>query len=313
MFLRKKALLIGDAILDVYIYSEITNRALYAPVPEVEEKRIAISFGGSGLVASNILELGGELRFITVIGKDSDAKIYDSFRHPKLKKFFIVDKSRKTTVKKRWFANGRALLQANQVDNHEISPAIEKKVIGLIKKNIRDVDVVTIMDPQHGMLTRNLIKNILKLSRKHSKPLYVNAQISHRPSNHNLYKGADTFLLNEKEAKAVGVGFARNNLKKSLKRIAKKLKARSIIVSLGAKGSAALIGGNFIKTPTIKVKAVDVAGAGDAFLAAYSLGDPNNPEANLKLANAWAALSTTIHGTIPPKKKDLVGILKKLK
>ena len=309
-FKDKRVLLVGDTILDIYVYCNIVSQALYADVPEAEEIRSAVSFGGNSLVASNILELGGNLSFISVIGADDDAKEYDSFIHPKLKKFFFVDKTRKTTVKRRWYAGGNALLQVNKVDNHSLSKDLERKVIELLKREVKKTDVVVVMDPQHGFLTKNLIKNIFKLSKKYKKPLYVDAQISHRKSKHHLYKGADTFFLNKNEAKAVYSRFSIARPEESLKAIAKNLKADNIIVKLGEKGSIALFNGLYIKSNPFKVIAVDVCGAGDAFLAAFSLGDRGNLEYSLEVANIWGGLSTTIHGTIPPKKKELLKIIR---
>jgi len=309
-FKDEKVLLVGDVILDVYIYCTPIGQALYAAVPEVEENRSQVSFGGNGLVAKNILELGGNLTFVSVIGDDDDAKHYDSLIHPKLKKFFFIDKTRKTTVKRRWYIGEKALLQANQVDNHDINKNLEQKITRLLEKEVRKTDVIVVMDPQHGLLTKNLIKNILKLSKKHKKPLYIDAQISHRKSNHHLYKGADTFFLNLKEARAVYPKFNTKEADKSLGVIAKKLKANNIVVKLGEKGSMALFGGECIRNRAHKVNTVDVCGAGDAFLAAICLGDKNKPQDCLSVANIWGALSTTIHGTLPPKRKELLKVLR---
>jgi rfaE bifunctional protein kinase chain/domain len=304
-FKGKKVLIIGDVILDAYIYSESIGDALYARIPEVEEKKTKVSFGGNGLIASNVLELGGMVYLVSVIGDDDKAKYYETWKHPMLKKLFVKDSTRKTTIKKRWFVNNKALLQANEVDNHDISPTIEKKVIKLIENVIKSVDAMVVMDPQHGVLTKSLIKKVVDLSRKYSKPLYVDSQVSHRPSNHFVYKGSDTFILNQKEAKAVYPKFSTTKLENSLSAIARILKAKNIIVKLGPKGSAALIKSKYIRTPTLKVNAVDVCGAGDAFMSAFCLAHINQPEKSLKIANVWATLSTTIHGTIPPKIKDL--------
>ena len=305
-FKDKKILLIGDAILDIYIYCNVVGQALYAAVPEVEEIKSAVSFGGNGLVASNILELGGNLTFFSVIGADEDAKYYDSFVHPKLKKFLFVDKTRKTTVKRRWYARGKALLQVNKVDNHYLNKNLEQKVLDHVRREIKQADIVVVMDPQHGMLTKNLIKNFVSLSKKHEKPLYVDVQVFHRPSNHHLYKGADTMFLNQKEAKSVYPKFNEKNTRESLRAVQKKLNLKNVVIKLGEKGAMALFGKELIQIEPFKVRAVDVCGAGDAFLAAFSLGDRNQPGESLKIANIWGALSTTIHGTIPPRKKDLI-------
>lgn len=310
LFKDKRVLLVGDTILDIYIYCNVVGQTLYADVPEVEEVKSVVSFGGNGLVASNILELGGNLTFFSVIGADKDAKYYDSFVHPKLKKFFFVDKTRKTTVKRRWYAGSKALLQVNKVDNHGISSDLEKKIIKSIEHHVRNTDVIVVMDPQHGLLTKSLINHLKKISKKFKKPMYVDVQISHRKSNHGLYTGVDGMLLNEKEAKAVYPKFDFKKPEKSLQAIKKKLKLNNVVVKLGSQGAIAMFGDQYIKSQSYKVRAVDPCGAGDAFLAAFSLGDRNQPKESLKIANIWGALSTKIHGTIPPKKKDLIKAIK---
>ena len=305
-FKDKRVLLIGDAILDVYIYGRVVGESLDAPVPEVEEGQANIFFGGNGLVANHILGLGGHLTFITILGADEDAKYYDSLVHPKLKKIFLVDNTRRTTVKRRWYDGWKKLLQVNKVDNHDISVSLEKKLLGHIEREVKNVDVIVVMDPQHGLLKQTLIDNLLKISKKYEKPLYVDVQISHKKSNHHLYRNVDCMLLNEKEAKAVYPKFDIKKPKQSLLTIMKKLRLKNVVVKLGNRGVIAIFNGQYIKSQPYKVRAVDVCGAGDAFLAAFSLGDRSRPEESLKIANIWAALSTKIHGTIPPKKKDLI-------
>lgn len=312
-FRDKKVLLIGDVIIDIYNHCNTAGQALYANVPEVEETKSSISFGGNGLVASNILELGGNLTFLSVIGDDDDARYYNAFVHPKLKKIFLVDKTRKTTVKRRWYAGKRALLQVNKVDNHNISPALEKKIIKQINLHAKNADVIVVMDPQHGLMTKSFIKHLKKISHKFNKPMYVDAQISHKKSNHHLYAGVDCMFLNEKETKAIYPKFNVKNPKQSLLAIIKKLKLKSVVVKLGSRGSVAIFDGQYIKSAPHKVKVIDTCGAGDAYLAAFSLGDRDNPIESLRIANIWGALSTTIHGTIPPKRRELNKSLKKYK
>lgn len=309
-FKDKKVLLVGDAILDVYIYGNIVGQALDAPVPEMEETRTQIFFGGNGLVASHILELGGKVTFITVLGTDEEAKHYESFVHPKLQKLFLTDPARKTTVKRRWYANGGKLLQVNSVDNHALSSALENKIIKRLALHMRMADAVVIMDPHHGILTKKLIDYLKKVSRKFDKPIYVDSQFSYRKNNYSHHAGVDCMILNEREAKAAYPGFDLKKPERSLRAARKKLRLTNIVVKLGSRGSIAIFNGRYIRSGPHQAKAIDVCGAGDAFLAAFCLGDRSRPEESLEVANIWAALSTEIHGTIPPRKRDLFKVLK---
>lgn len=309
LFQNKKILLVGDAILDVYIHGSTHGQGLGTTVPRVQETSIEVSYGGNGLVARNILELGGNVFFVSVIGNDYEARYYNSLKHPRLKKYFVVDGTRPTVIKRRIFADGVRILHLNRADHSDVNVTVEKKIINQVKTLIKKADAVVVMDPQHGLLTKNIIKELIHRSKKYEIPIYIDTQISHRDSNHHLYKGCHTMFLNEAEAKAVYAKFNILKAEESLRVIQKKLNLKNIVVKLGGQGSVSLFGHKFIKIEPFKIKAVDPCGAGDAFLAAFSLGDEDQPEESLKIANIWAALSTTIHGTMPPNKKDLIKIL----
>lgn len=309
-FGKKRVLLIGDTILDVYIYGKEVCKALDVPVPEAEETGSFVYFGGASLLANNILELGGSLVFFSVVGADDDAKYYNTLSHPKLKKIFLVDKIRKTTVKRRWFIDGKKVLQVNKVDNHYIDSRLEKKMLKLAEPFIAKTDLIVVFDGQHGLMTKTLVSRLVELGKKYKKPLYVDSQVAHRPSNHHWYKGADCLFLNQKEAVAANANFDIKKPEYSLKVTREKLGVANLVVKLGKDGSMALFNDKYVNAEPYPVKPVDVCGAGDAFLAAFSLGDRKMPAETLDICNAWGGLETAIHGTIPPKKKDLINIIK---
>ncbi len=292
-FSKKKILLLGDTILDIYSYGKEVCKSSDSDAAEVEENKISVFFGGASLVASNILELGGQVIFFSVVGNDEAARYYDNFSHLKLEKHFFVDGSRPTTVKKRFWAGDKKLFQANLADNRCIDPRIEEKLFQEIEPFIKGIDAIVTLDAQHGFMTKNLIANIVSLAKKYKKPLYVDSQISHRPSNHHLYRGADCLFLNQKEAEAIDVH---------------SLGTANFVIKLGDKGSEAWFDNKCIRSGAYAVKVVDPCGAGDAFLAAFALGDRDALEESLAVANTWAALSTTVRGTLPPKKIDLIKI-----
>lgn len=307
-FDNKKILLIGDTILDIYSQGKIVCLSSDSDAPEIEESETAVSFGGASLIASNILELGGHVLFFSVIGNDESAKHYEKFQHPNLEKHLFVDKTRPTIVKKRFWVDGKKIFQANRVGNHYIEPVFAAKIIKEMEPFVKDIDVIVVLDAQHGFLSQELISEVKRLSQKYQKPLYVDSQISHRPSNHHLYQGVDCLFFNQTEAKAVLAGFDAQNMKESLNSLKEKFKLNNVMIKLGEKGSAALFNGQFIQGQPYKVKTIDPCGAGDTFLAAFSLGDRRLPQESLDITNTWAALSTTILGTIPPKKQDLIKI-----
>src|SRR3989338_7353203 len=176
-FEGKKILLIGDTILDVFVYGKAVKLNFDAPTPEAEETEVKRFFGGASLVASHILELGGFVFFVSLLGDDSDAKTYDSFDHPRLTKHFFVDKTRKTTVKRRFWVDGYKLVQMNQVSNHDIDAKLEKDILQKVEPLLGQVDVIVAADNRHGLLTQNLIAQLISLSQKYQKPLYADCKI----------------------------------------------------------------------------------------------------------------------------------------
>lgn len=297
-FEKKKVLLIGDTILDVFVYSKAVKLNFDAPTPEAEENKVDEFFGGASLVAKNILELGGSVHFVSVVGDDADAQKYGTFTHPKLEKVFLVDRGRRTTVKRRFWVDGYKLVQVNQVSNYDIDKKLEEDILQKVEPLFGQVDTVIVADNGHGLLTKNLIAQLVSLSQKYQKPLYVDCKTGH----HHFYRGADCLFPNEKEAKSISPAL-------DPKEFAEKCRVKNIVIKLGAKGVMALWGGNLISIPGQQVEAVDTCGAGDAFFAAFSLGDRNFPKETLAVSNAWAALSTTLKGTAIPQKQDLINII----
>lgn len=299
---QPRLLLIGDSILDEYVYGEEVCTALDAPVPEAEHTKSAITLGGAGLVAANILELGGRLQFFTLIGADEAAAFYHQLEHSELEKFFVTDSTRKTTLKSRWYIDGKKLLQLNKVDNHYISPQLQKRLLSQVSELIHAVDAVVISDPQHGMLPKPFVQGLIASAHAAGKEVYADTQISHRPGNFSFYAGADYLFLNEKEARAALPSFDARRGVHGLEELKDALYVKNVIVKLGARGSMALVNGRYYRIPVYRVAVKDPCGAGDAFLAAFATHRHLSPAKALRAANTWAALSTTVHGTLPPKR-----------
>jgi len=309
-FEHKKVLLIGDVILDVYVYGKALGISSETPTIVAEELRTDVSFGGSSLVARNLLELGASVTFIAVLGLDGEAKLYNGFSHEKLTTRFIIDKTRRTTAKKRFWIDGYKLLQLDRLDNRDIGAGVARSVIAGIKTAIRDCDAVIISDNRHGMMTDGLIKETGRLVRRSRVPSFVDSQVSQRESNILKYRDFSFICLNIEEAKQIDPDFTGEG---TFERLERKLEKANICVKLGDKGSVASIGGRLIRTPAVKAKAVDTCGAGDAFLSALSLGDFEHPAESLFIANVWAGLSVTRHGINPPEKKELLRYIGNLK
>jgi len=305
-FKNKKILLIGDLILDIYVYATAIGKSLETPTIVAKEESTKISFGGASLVARNMLELGSKVSFISVIGDDKETENYIKFTHKNLEKNFVIDPKRKTTIKKRFWVDGYKMLQIDNLDNRDVDKIVFKKIAEKIEKEIKKCDAVIVSDYRHGLMTKELIEFVKKISQKNNKKVFVDSQISHRKSIHEQYKNFFTILLSEQEAKAIDKKFKAAN-SDSFKELQKKLGSSNLCVKLGEKGSLGLIENKLFKTQAIKINPKDTCGAGDAFMSALAISDLlKYPEESLEIANVWAGLSTLVHGTIPAKKQELL-------
>ena len=305
-FKNKKVLLVGDPILDIYVYGTALGKSAETPTIVAKEERTEVSYGGSSLVVRNILELGAKASYIAVTGNDEEAKYYNNFNHENLTKHFIVDKTRKTTIKKRFWIDGYKLFQIDNLDNRDLIPELTKKVLDAFNKEIKNCDIVVISDYRHGMMTKNLIDSIKRIADENNKKVIVDSQVSQRESSHEQYKDYYLICLNVREAKEIDSDFEVKAELDSFKKLKEKLGSSNLCIKLGEKGSLSLIDEELIENSAIKVKEIDTCGAGDAFLAALSLADMKNPNESLQIANYWAGLSVTVQGPHPPKKDDLI-------
>lgn len=310
-FSPRRVLLVGDLVVDIHHYGTNSRKSSEADILVGSHQKSVISWGGAGLVARNILALGGLVTFVSVLGDDYEKKA-ESFSHKNLKIRFFVEKGRKTMVKERFLIDSKKVLRWNKGDSGPISPKMEKAILDFVKRSLKSFDVLLISDYRHGVMIKSLAESLVKEGRKQNKPVYVDSQVvKGGKGNHNWYRGATLVCLNEREAESVDPGFSPRTIENSLKRISRIFGISNVVVKLGEKGSASLIGNNYIFTPGHKVKALDAVGAGDAFFAALALLPGNFSPEDLELVNKWAALSTTIRGTEPPTLPMLLALKKR--
>lgn len=308
-FTGANVLLIGDTIVDEYVYGTVLGTSAETPTIVAKELETKTFLGGAFLVARHLLALGATVKFCTLVGVDPHANIVKAFAAPKFTLLPVTDEGRKTTVKKRFWVDNYKLLQFDQLDNRPYADL--DSLLPKLTEAIRAADTVVVSDYRHGLMSPAVIEAVVRIAKEAKKTLYVDSQVSQSAANHTLYRGADVLCLNLKEARAIDKTFEpKADMSASdFSGLMEKLGAGNVIVKLGEKGAMAWINGKFAQADAISIKVVDTCGAGDAFLAAFCLGGLNEPTTSLAIANRWAGLSTTIHGTVPPKLDELRDLL----
>ncbi len=308
---QRRVLVIGDAILDVAYVGRALGSSVENPaVTTYAHERIAYSFGGASLVVRNLLALGAAVDYVTVLGDDANLEKCRALSSPRLRfNTKIIEPGRTNTVKERFWAEGKLVFRWDFRDDREIWRASQDELLTAVAGWLAGAVALVVADYRHGVLTSALIPKLLAAAKAAALPAYIDSQVAvSRPSNHRSYHGADVFCLNLKEARAVEPSFDAAHPEAGLRALQKELRAAAIVVKLADHGSVALIDSKVIPTPAFPVKAADVTGAGDAFLAALAVVHGAPWDKALQFANLWAGLSTTVEGPNPPTLAHLKSI-----
>lgn len=310
-FSQKRVLLVGETIVDHYVYGTVIGTSLETPTLVAKEQKQEFSLGGASLVCRNLLALGAEVTFYTLTGNDPESQLIRDFSHPRLCFCTVYDEKKQATVKRRYWVDGYKLLQMDRIDNKQIAQNVEDKVVSDICTKLAQQDALIFADYRVGLLTPSLISKLIEIANGAGVAIYVDSQISQQMSaNHSLYKRASVVCLNYKEACAVNPLFSSSVEREAVKRLSEILQVDNIVVKKGKEGASALINNIWYEERALPCNAVDTCGAGDAFLAALSLAGLDDPSHALKLANMWAGLSTQIRGPHPPHLESLEKLLK---
>ena len=305
----KTAIVIGDIMLDTYLFGDSSRKSPEAPVNIVNVEKKENKIGGAGNVACNLKSLGFKTFLFGFIGNDENGKTINSI----LKKYKIpisglIKTSCKTTNKVR-IINTETKKQLLRIDQEEINykQSDEKNTLfELIKNKIHLADFIIIQDYNKGLLDKDLIKNILLLASKHNVSVMVD------PKELNLleYKNVKLFKPNLLEAEKLlskKIILENKFLKKDLEKIKQKINCEYVLITLGKDGLCIYGDNLFYREKGINNEIVDVTGAGDSVICLAALGfcaKLEIPEI-AKLANYSGYISCQNSGTYSIKHEDI--------
>ena len=271
-FIGKKIAVIGDLMLDSYFWGTVGRISPEAPVPVVEIENEFNRFGGAMNVAYNILTLGGIPIPIGVIGNDNEGKVFRSLMNETgiTSKGVVIDKNRPTTAKTRVIANKQHVVRIDREKTTHISSNTEKKILELLKKEIKKLDAIILEDYNKGVLTPFLIKKIIELACNENIIVTVDPKFN----NFFLYQNATVFKPNRKEIEdALGIRMnSREDITIAGNKVLEKLNCKYALLTLG-EGGIALFEKNKPerRLPTKAQKVSDVSGAGDTVISTLTM------------------------------------------
>jgi D-glycero-beta-D-manno-heptose-7-phosphate kinase len=272
-FPDSRVLVLGDIILDEYIWGDVSRISPEAPVPVVEilddEKRL----GGAANVLHNIVSLNGQADICGVIGDDVYGKeVVKKIKSLGLKTEGIIkDADRCTSIKTRVIGHNQQMMRIDREKKHAVDKRTTLKILGFLKKNLKQIDAVIMADYGKGVITSSLVQGVRDLTKDNGIILGVDP----KPVNFNYYHGVDVITPNHHEAAAF-CRFEINNeesLIKAGRKMLDELDCRSVLITRGKDGMALFEKGKKpVLIPTEARKVFDVSGAGDTVIATLCLG-----------------------------------------
>lgn len=292
-FKGKKIGVIGDLMLDHFMWGDVDRISPEAPVPVVLVKKETFVPGGAGNTAANIVALGGGSFVLGLIGEDSAGKIVLSeFKKRGVKTDGIIESSNKMTTQKiRVIARSQQIVRVDKEDARYIDGDVEKRILGFISAHIKEWQGLVISDYAKGIITKNLVENIISLAAKYKKPIICDVKPKHAP----FFKNTTLLCPNQKEALEIA---GTSDIKKAGKIIQKQLNC-SVLITQGAEGMTLFENNKIKHFPATAGEAFDVSGAGDTVVAAaiLSLSAGANFEQAAIIANYAAGIVVGKLGT----------------
>ncbi|MCX7919816.1 MAG: D-glycero-beta-D-manno-heptose-7-phosphate kinase [bacterium] len=271
-FNRARILVIGDLMLDEFIWGKVNRISPEAPVPVVRVTAQTYVLGGAGNVANNIKTLNGNVDIAGVIGNDEiGQKLLHEFKTRKINsKLVITDTTRPTTLKTRVIAHNQQIVRVDREATESVADDITTQIIEGTKKIIDDIDAIIIEDYGKGVITARLLKEVLALARKHDKYVSVDPKVDH----FTLYKKVDIITPNHYEAGAfIGQEITDEQSLLSVgKQLVEALEGANVLITRGEEGMSLFEPtGDITHIPTVAKEVYDVSGAGDTVIGTLTL------------------------------------------
>ncbi len=263
----KRILVLGDVMLDEYIWGAANRISPEADVQVVNVKNRTYAPGGAANVATNITALGGKAVLIGVAGEDLHRdKLEEELTKQNVETFLFSD-GRPTTTKTRIMGRRQQLLRYDEELTKHIDPDIEDIIIS--RSASRGSDAIIVSDYAKGVVTQSLYNKLKASAQKRNIPLLVDV----KPANNIDYAGATVIKTNHSEACELAKVKEHNGdgIEAVGKKLVQELQA-DIIITRGEKGVSIFRKDTSVYNIETKAKQVyDVTGAGDTFLAAFTL------------------------------------------
>lgn len=312
-FAKKTVLVIGDLMMDRFIWGKVDRISPEAPVPVVQVEREEDRPGGAGNVIYNLTSLGAKVFASGIVGMDNAGeRLVRDFEYLGVRvEGILLDPARPTSLKTRVLATHQHIVRFDRESKVPISPEFERKLLDGLSAILGQVDAVILSDYGKGLITPRLISWITQRAGKSKLPVFVDP----KPENFKLYKKVTCVTPNITEA-FLGMGQLPKNEDEPVEEIGKKimkmLGLQELIITRGAQGMTVFTNGSRpTHIPTQAREVFDVTGAGDTVISTYALAHVAGASAieAAQLANLAAGIVVGKPGTATVSRPELAKAL----
>jgi len=271
-FAGRRVLVLGDLMLDRYLWGRVERISPEAPVPVVEIERETFSLGGAGNVAANLRALGAEPVLVSVVGGDEDGERLAGTLKVRgvATEGLVRDDERPTTVKTRIIAHAQQVVRTDRESRADLTGPAFDGVLARFEAGIEGCQAMIVSDYAKGVITRALLERVLATARKRKLAVCVDPKESHieayrqvsilTPNQHEAGYMQGRRITDEPSLLEVGWG------------LQKRLDAEAVLVTRGPEGMSLFEkGGRYTHLPTVAREVYDVTGAGDTVVSVVAL------------------------------------------
>ncbi len=312
---QTEILIVGDIMLDRFIYGSVERISPESPVPILSIKRENFMLGGAGNTLSNIISLGAKGHILSVIGMDQDGeRVKETANQQNIDTSGLFQYSdRPTIVKTRFLSGHQQLLRADLERIEDISAVMTEALLRKAKEIIGQVSAVILSDYGKGVLTQELISGIIDIAKHKNVPILVDP----KGTDYSIYKGADIVTPNKKELSDATNGMAVQTDEEVIKAANTLIKQSGIksVVATRSQDGMSVVQTNkdsvHIRSAA-DIEVFDVSGAGDTVIATLAATLANGADIikAASLANIAGSIVVAKVGTAPIRRDELLEFLK---
>jgi rfaE bifunctional protein kinase chain/domain len=308
----KRIAVIGDLMLDRYLWGHVSRISPEAPVPVVEIESETIGLGGAGNVVNNLRTLGARPIPFAAVGRDSAGEVlFDILKNvcTDVRGVLRVN-TRVTSEKTRIIASDQHVVRADRETVMDLQSGEEEALIKALEETLPEVDAIIIQDYNKGIVTPKVIQGTLAAGQRRGIPITVDPKFN----NFFSFKGVTLFKPNTKEAeRALGISITSDSTVEQAGRLLfERLGCRHILITRGEQGMTLFHDSQRVEHIRTKARKVhDVSGAGDTVISTlvFAMTGGAGLEESAMLANYAAGVVCGEVGVVPIEREHLIAVI----